>query len=111
MISCFFFRLFSCGTSKDGDFFLVEWNESEGSIKRTYLGFHKKLAGVVQFDTSKNHFLAVGEDGQIKFWDMDNINVLTSTDAEGGLPVSPTDSFFFSSHGLLLRCSIFPFVY
>lgn len=94
MISCFFFRLFSCGTSKDGDFFLVEWNESEGSIKRTYLGFHKKLAGVVQFDTSKNHFLAVGEDGQVKFWDMDNINVLTSTDAEGGLPVSPTDSFF-----------------
>ncbi|CAH8361420.1 unnamed protein product [Eruca vesicaria subsp. sativa] len=61
------FRLFSCGTSKDGDFFLVEWNESEGSIKRTYLGFHKKLAGMVQFDTSKNHFLAVGEDGQIKF--------------------------------------------
>ncbi|CAH2044513.1 unnamed protein product [Thlaspi arvense] len=82
-------RLFSCGTSKEGDFSLVEWNESEGSIKRTYLGFLKKLAGMVQFDTSKNHFLAVGEDGQIKFWDMDNINVLTSTDAEGGLPALP----------------------
>ncbi|KAG2243660.1 hypothetical protein Bca52824_094487 [Brassica carinata] len=82
-------RLFSCGTSKDGDFSLVEWNESEGSIKRTYLGFQKKLAGMVQFDTSKNHFLAVGEDAQIKFWDMDNINVLTSTDAEGGLPALP----------------------
>uniref|UniRef100_M4D0D2 CTLH domain-containing protein n=1 Tax=Brassica campestris TaxID=3711 RepID=M4D0D2_BRACM len=82
-------RLFSCGTSKDGDVFLVEWNESEGSIKRTYLGFQKKLAGMVQFDTSKNHFLAVGEDAQIKFWDMDNINVLTSTDAEGGLPALP----------------------
>ncbi|CAH8330816.1 unnamed protein product [Eruca vesicaria subsp. sativa] len=82
-------RLFSCATSKDGDFFLVEWNESEGSIKRTYLGFQKKLAGNFQFDTSKNHFLAVGEDGQIKFWDMDNINVLTSTDAKGGLPALP----------------------
>ncbi|CAA7024735.1 unnamed protein product [Microthlaspi erraticum] len=82
-------RLFSCGTSKDGDSFLVEWNESEGSIKRTYHGFLKKLPGVVQFDTSKNHFLAVGEDGQIKFWDMNNINVLTSTDAEGGLPALP----------------------
>ncbi|KAF3596308.1 hypothetical protein DY000_02025940 [Brassica cretica] len=82
-------RLFSCGTSKDGDFSLVEWNESEGSIKRTYLGFQKKLAGMVQFDTSKNHFLAVGEDAQIKFWDMDSINVLTSTDAEGGLPALP----------------------
>lgn len=24
----------------------------------------------------------------IKFWDMDNINILTTTDADGGLPVS-----------------------
>ncbi|XP_018440659.2 topless-related protein 3 [Raphanus sativus] len=96
-------RLFSCGTSKDGDFFLVEWNESEGSIKRTYLGFHKKLAGVVQFDTSKNHFLAVGEDGQVKFWDMDNINVLTSTDAEGGLPALPRVRF--NREGNLLAVS------
>lgn len=82
------FRLFSCGTSKDGDSFLVEWNESEGAIKRTYTGFRKKSANVVQFDTTQNHFLAVGEDSQIKFWDMDNINTITTTDAEGGLPVS-----------------------
>ncbi|KZV23428.1 topless-related protein 3 [Dorcoceras hygrometricum] len=40
-------RLFSCGTGKDGDSFLVEWNESEGAIKRTYAGFRKKSAGVV----------------------------------------------------------------
>lgn len=83
-----FFRLFSCGTSKDGDSYLVEWNESEGAIKRTYAGFRKKSTGVVQFDTTQNHFLAAGEDSQIKFWDMDNVNVLTYTDAEGGLPVS-----------------------
>ncbi|KAI4295197.1 hypothetical protein MLD38_040576 [Melastoma candidum] len=82
-------RLFSCGTSKEGDTYLVEWNESEGAIKRTYSGFRKKTAGVVQFDTTQNHFLAVGEDSQIKFWDMDNVNVLTSTDAEGGLPPFP----------------------
>lgn len=82
------FRLFSCGTSKEGESFLVEWNESEGAIKRTYSGFRKKSSGVVQFDTTQNHFLAVGEDSQIKFWDMDNNNVLTNTDAEGGLPVS-----------------------
>lgn len=80
-------RLFSCGTSKDGDSYLVEWNESEGAIKRTYLGFRKKSAGVVQFDTTQNHFLAAGEDSQIKFWDMDNINVVASTDADGGLLV------------------------
>ncbi|XP_028069728.1 topless-related protein 2-like isoform X6 [Camellia sinensis] len=79
-------RLFSCGTGKDGDSFLVEWNESEGAIKRTYSGFRKKSVGVEQFDTTQNHFLAVGEDHQIKFWNMDNNDILTSMDAEGGLP-------------------------
>ncbi|XP_043719817.1 protein TPR1-like isoform X2 [Telopea speciosissima] len=82
-------RLFSCGTSKDGDSYLVEWNESEGAIKRTYLGFRKKSNGVVQFDTTQNHFLAAGEDHQIKFWDVDNVNILTSTDADGGLQSLP----------------------
>ena len=67
---------------------MVEWNESEGSIKRTYSGFRKKSAGVVQFDTAQNHILAAGEDNQIKFWDVDNNNTLICTDAEGGLPVS-----------------------
>ncbi|KAF8392641.1 hypothetical protein HHK36_022990 [Tetracentron sinense] len=93
-------RLFSCGTSKDGESFLVEWNESEGAIKRTYSGFRKKSAGVVQFDTTKNNFLAAGEDNQIKFWDMDNINTLTSTDAEGGLPALPC--LRFNKEGNLL---------
>ncbi|KAL4643037.1 hypothetical protein ACB092_02G063800 [Castanea dentata] len=86
-------RLFSCGTSKDGDSFLVEWNESEGAIKRTYTGFRKKSAGVVQFDTTRNHFLAAGEDNQIKFWDMDSNNVITSIDADGGLPGLPCLKF------------------
>ena len=81
-------RLFSCGTNKEGDSFLVEWNESEGSIKRTYSGFRKKAAGVVKVDTTQNQFLAAGEDNQIKFWDMDNTSMLASTDAEGELPVS-----------------------
>ncbi|KAJ4722098.1 Topless-related protein [Melia azedarach] len=93
-------RLFSCGTSKDGDSFLVEWNESEGAIKRTYIGFRKKSAGVVQFDTTRNRFLAAGEDNQIKFWDMDNTNMLTSTEAEGGLPSLPR--LRFNKEGNLL---------
>lgn len=80
--------MFSCGTSKEGDSFLVEWNESEGALKKTYGGFRKKSSGVAHFDTTQNHFLAVGEENQIKFWDMDSINILTSTDADGGLPVS-----------------------
>ncbi|KAL2341729.1 hypothetical protein Fmac_009669 [Flemingia macrophylla] len=96
-------RLFSCGTSKDGDSFLVEWNESEGALKRTYAGFRKKFHGIVQFDTTKGRFLAAGEDNQIKFWDMDNINVLTSTDAEGGLPSLPR--LRFNKEGNILGVS------
>lgn len=80
-------RLFSCGTSKDGESYLVEWNESEGAVKRTYIGLGKRSVGVVQFDTTKNRFLAAGDEFVIKFWDMDNTNLLTSIDAEGGLPV------------------------
>lgn len=86
-------RLFSCGTSKEGESHLVEWNESEGAIKRTYSGFRKRSLGVVQFDTTRNRFLAAGDEFQIKFWDMDNINLLTVVDAEGGLPVSIRSSF------------------
>jgi WD40 repeat protein len=85
---CMIVRLFSCGTSKDGESYLVEWNESEGAIKRTYSGFRKRSSGVVQFDTTRNRFLAAGDEFLIKFWDMDNTNLLTTIDAEGGLPVS-----------------------
>ncbi|KAI5063925.1 hypothetical protein GOP47_0020595 [Adiantum capillus-veneris] len=93
-------RLFSCGTSKEGESYLVEWNESEGAIKRTYLGFRKRSLGVVQFDTTRNHFLAAGDEFQIKFWDMDNVNLLTIIDAEGGLPASPR--LRFNKEGTLL---------
>jgi WD40 repeat protein len=86
--------LFSCGTSKEGDSFLVEWNESEGALKRTYSGFRKKSKGVVQFDTTKNRILAAGEENQIKFWDVDSVNMLTSIDADGGLPVSIACTFY-----------------
>lgn len=87
-------RLFSCGTSKDGESYIVEWNESEGAVKRTYQGFRKRSSGVgvVQFDTTKNRFLAAGDDFSIKFWDMDNVQLLTSIDADGGLPVSSLSS-------------------
>ncbi|KAH9559782.1 hypothetical protein CY35_06G073900 [Sphagnum magellanicum] len=93
-------RLFSCGTSKEGESYLVEWNESEGAIKRTYLGFRKRSSGVVQFDTTRNRFLAAGDEFLIKFWDMDNTNILTTIDAEGGLPASPR--LRFNKEGSLL---------
>ena len=82
-------RLFSCGTSKEGESFIVEWNESEGAVKRTYLGLGKRSVGVVQFDTMKNKFLVAGDEFQVKFWDMDSVDLLSSTAAEGGLPSSP----------------------
>lgn len=81
-------RLFSCGTSKEGESHLVEWNESEGAVKRTYQGFRKRSMGVVQFDTTRNRFLAAGDEFLIKIWDMDNTGLLTTIDADGGLPVS-----------------------
>ncbi|XVE62238.1 hypothetical protein DITRI_Ditri06bG0102000 [Diplodiscus trichospermus] len=93
-------RLFSCGTSKDGESHLVEWNESEGAIKRTYSGFRKRSLGVVQFDTTRNRFLAAGDEFQIKFWDMDNTTLLIAVDADGGLPASPR--LRFNKEGSLL---------
>ena len=65
----------------------MEWNESEGAVKRTYNGLGKRAMGFVQFDTTKNRFIAAGDEGVVKFWDMDNVNLLTTIDAEGGLPV------------------------
>jgi hypothetical protein len=98
--------LFSCGTSKEGDTHLVEWNQSEGSVERSYSGFRKKSSGVaqgvVQFDTARNHILAAGEDNQIMFWDVDNTNMLTCIEAGGGLPVSFCSLFYFSTFFLHL---------
>ncbi|CAI8590152.1 unnamed protein product [Vicia faba] len=96
-------RLFSCGTSKDGDNFLVEWNENDGSAKRTYSGLTNKAFGTVQFDASKNRFLAAGADNQIKFWDVDSTNVLTEINADGGLPNLPR--LKFNKKGDLLAVS------
>ncbi|KAJ4957403.1 hypothetical protein NE237_024514 [Protea cynaroides] len=96
-------RLFSCGTSKDGESYIVEWNESEGAVKRTYHGVGKRSLGVVQFDTTRNRFLAAGDESMIKFWDMENVNLLTTTDADGGLPQSPY--IRFNKEGTLLSVS------
>ncbi|XP_024969961.1 topless-related protein 4-like isoform X2 [Cynara cardunculus var. scolymus] len=95
-------RLFSCGTSNDGGSYLVEWNESEGTVKRTYLGLGKQALGVVQFDASKR-LLVAGDEGLIKFWDMDNKHLLSTTNAEGGLPASPCVRF--SKDGIFLAVS------
>ncbi|XP_010533140.1 PREDICTED: topless-related protein 4-like [Tarenaya hassleriana] len=96
-------RLFSCGTNKEGESFLVEWNESEGAVKRTYIGLGKRSVGIVQFDTTKNRFLAAGDESTIKIWDMDSTNPLTTIHADGGLPASPC--IRFNREGILLAVS------
>lgn len=96
-------RLFSCGTSKDGESYLVEWNESEGAVKRSYHGLGKRSVGVVQFDTTKNRFLAAGDEFVIKIWDMNDNSLLTTVDAEGGLSASPC--IRFNKEGILLAAS------
>ncbi|XP_024965488.1 topless-related protein 4-like isoform X2 [Cynara cardunculus var. scolymus] len=96
-------RLFSCGTNKEGDSYIVEWNESEGAVKRSYNGLGKRSIGVVQFDTTKNRFLAAGDECVVKLWDMDNVNLVTTIDAEGGLPASPC--IRFNKDGILLAVS------
>ena len=52
-----------------------------------YYGLEKQSSKVVKFATSKNRFLAAGDGCQIKFWNMDNSNILTKTDVEGCLQV------------------------
>ncbi|XP_004292971.1 PREDICTED: topless-related protein 1-like [Fragaria vesca subsp. vesca] len=96
-------RLFSCGTSKDGESHVVEWNENEGTIKRNYQGFQKQSFGIVQFDTTRNKYLAVGDNHAIKVWDMDNVNLLFTVDCEGGLPATP--HIRFNKEGSLMAVS------
>ncbi|MFS7976792.1 putative transcription factor WD40-like family [Helianthus anomalus] len=101
------YSFFSCGTSKDGESHSVEWNESEGAVKRTYLGFRKRSLGVVQFDTTNNRFLAAGDEFLIKYWDMDNVQLLTSVDADVGLSLIP--SFHNNQSLFLIRQATNPF--
>ncbi|KAD3067862.1 hypothetical protein E3N88_35742 [Mikania micrantha] len=96
-------RLFSCGTNKDGQSFLVEWDESEGVAKRTYNGLIKRANWPVQFDTTKNQYIVAGDEWLVKYWNMDNANRLMVIDAEGDLPASPCVRF--NKEGMLLAVS------
>ncbi|KAG2294651.1 hypothetical protein Bca52824_041320 [Brassica carinata] len=45
-------------------------------------GNHSLLNGM-KFDTMKNKFLVAGDEFQVKFWDMDSVDLLTTTHADG----------------------------
>ncbi|KAL3650682.1 hypothetical protein CASFOL_007085 [Castilleja foliolosa] len=97
-------RLFSCGTNKKtGDSYIVEWNENKGFIIRNYHGLSKCCSDMVHFDTSKNRFIAVGDEHSIKIWDMDNDQVLAMIDADGDLTARPY--ICFNKKGTLLAVS------
>ena len=53
--------------------------------------------------------LAAGDEFMIKFWDMDNTNILTTSDADGGLPVSILFSITLALN--LLQIVIFGLLY
>ena len=75
-------RLFISETRKEGQSYLVELDECQAAIKCVYHGLWKRSMGVMPFDTMKNQFLATGDAFKIKFSDMDNGYLLTTTAAE-----------------------------
>ncbi|KAI3874952.1 hypothetical protein MKW98_019525, partial [Papaver atlanticum] len=93
---------FSAGPIR-GDSHIAEWDPSKPTAKRTYQGLRGNSSGDVRFDTTKNRFLAAGDEFLIKIWDMDNSNLLTTIDADGGLPESPR--ICFNKEGTLLAVS------
>ncbi|GAB4836826.1 hypothetical protein Ancab_001741 [Ancistrocladus abbreviatus] len=96
-------RLFACGTSKEGETVMAEWNEVDGGLRRTYQGMHTNVTNAVHFDLSKNRYLVTGDNHHIKYWDVDDENILLITDAEGGLPANPC--IRFNKDGSLLAVS------
>ena len=74
----------------------MEWNENDGAIKCVYNALWKRSVGVVQWlcNLIQRRFLPTGDEFQIKFWDMDNVDILTTTAAKGGLPVMPMGILF-----------------
>ncbi|KAM7275751.1 hypothetical protein ACFE04_017617 [Oxalis oulophora] len=96
-------RLYSCGTNEEGESHIFEWNEAEGTIKRTYKGLHQRSSGIIQFDNSKNCILATGHNHSIKFWNMNNPDLLIVIDSDGNLPATPR--IRFNKEGTLLAVS------
>ncbi|GFY92434.1 WUS-interacting protein 2 [Actinidia rufa] len=96
-------RLFSCGTTKEGESHIVDWNENEGLSSGCIMVLGSGLSVLCNLIQQKVNFWLLVMSLVIKFWDMENTNLLTTTDAEGGLPASPY--IRFSKEGILLAVS------
>lgn len=55
---------------------------------RRYKGLSMQRNDSLQFEVTNGSFLAVGDDSSVKFWDVDNPDMIGSIDAGGGLTVS-----------------------
>ncbi|KAJ0080032.1 hypothetical protein Patl1_24477 [Pistacia atlantica] len=73
-------RLFSCGTSKEGESHLVEWNE-EGAIKRTYSGFRNAI-----YSCDGLLVYAGFWDGAVGIFDADNFRLGCRIAASASVP-------------------------
>nr|GMC73431.1 topless-related protein 4-like isoform X1 [Ipomoea batatas] len=91
--------------AKYGESYLAEWNDTKGIVECYYHGLGKKSDETVQFDTTNNQILAVGDQSVIKFWYMDNQNQATSIVADGGLLASPCIEFNKGGTLLAVRTS------
>ena len=60
----------------------MELDEHQVTMKHVYHGLWKQSVGAEPFDTIKNQFLTTGDAIKIKFSDMDNGYLLTTTAAE-----------------------------
>lgn len=88
-----FIRLFICGIREDGLAYLEQWDGRKWNKVCSYVGFNNQCNGVPQFDVANIGILAAGEEYKIKFWDTDYVNLWTTIDADGGLPVKSFNIF------------------
>jgi hypothetical protein len=60
-------RLFACGVAAAGvGSTLVEWNESDGAIARSYAGFRNSGQNLARFDSLASRYLIAGDEGIVK---------------------------------------------
>ncbi|KAI7988920.1 Topless-related protein 2 [Camellia lanceoleosa] len=81
----------------------VEWVEKRSIERINYKGLQKHSLGIVQFDITKDRFLAAGDDYVIKFWEMESEDLLATSDAGEDLP--ETLCICFNKEGTLLAAS------
>ncbi|MED6165360.1 hypothetical protein PIB30_098862 [Stylosanthes scabra] len=82
-------RFFFSGIFEDKSHVLLEWNESEKNITRCYKEIKSHCPAII----SANGILAASDEYQVKFWDMENGELLTSIGANEEFLESPTISF------------------